>query len=115
MLCSFFDCPLSNLDDKTVLLYLHLHVWDKWDTVFKCYQLGTLDCSPTQLGFQKYKINILNTLTTTSLHLLQGLTSEEIDFVADKILDGTIWFYIPSNHPTNAIKLKDYCSKLKTK
>ena len=45
---------------------------------------------------------------------LQGLTIEEIASVADKLLYGTIWFSIPPNHPTNAIKLKDYCSKLKT-
>ena len=28
-------------------------------------------------------------------------------------MDGTVWFTIPTNHPTDAIKLKDYCSKLK--
>ena len=115
MLCSFFDCPLSNFADKKILLYLEQPVWDKWDTVFNCYQLGTLDCSPSQPGSQKYKINHLNTLTATSFRPLQGLTIEEIGSVVDKILDGTIWFSIPSNHPTDAIKLKDYCSKLKTK
>lgn len=39
---------------------------------------------------------------------------EEIASVIDKLLDGTIWFSIPINHLANAIKLKDYCSKLKT-
>ena len=34
--------------------------------------------------------------------------------VAENLLNGTIWFSIPPNHPTDAIKLKDYCSKLKT-
>ena len=85
------------------------------DIVFNCYQLGTLDCSPSQPGSQKYNINHLNTLTATSFRPLQGLTIEEIGSVAEKILDGTVWFSIPSNHPTDAIKLKDYCSKLKTK
>ena len=114
MLCSF-DCPLSNFADKKIILYLKQPVWDKWDTVFNYYQLGTLDCSPSQSSSQKYKINHLNTLTTTSLRPLQGLTTEEIDSVANKILDGTVWFSIPSNHRTNAIILKYYCSKLKTK
>ena len=52
MLCSF-DCPLSNFADKKILLYLDQPVWDKWDTVFNCYQLGKLDCSLTQPGSQK--------------------------------------------------------------
>ena len=29
-------------------------------------------------------------------------------------MDGTLWFCIAQNHPTDAIKLKYYCSKLKT-
>jgi len=39
---------------------------------------------------------------------------EEIASVVDKLLDGTIWFSIPLNHPIDVIKLKYYCSKLKT-
>ena len=39
---------------------------------------------------------------------------EEISSVANKLLDVTIWFSIQLNHVANAIKLKDYCSKLKT-
>ena len=54
-------------------------------------------------------------MTTTSFRPLQGSTIEEIGSVQDKILDGIVWFSIPWTHPTNAIKLKDYCSKLKTK
>ena len=53
-------------------------------------------------------------MTTASFRPLQGLTTEDIVSIEDKLLDGTISFSIPSNHPTNAIKLKDYCSKLKT-
>ena len=98
-----------------MLLYLDQPVRDKWDTVFNCYQLGTFVYSPSQPGSQKYKINHLNTLTATSFLPLQGLTIEEIGSIANKILDGTIWFSIPLNHPTDAIKLKDYCSKLKQK
>lgn len=30
-------------------------------------------------------------------------------------MDVTIWFFVPPDHPTNAIKLKGYCIKLKTK
>lgn len=44
----------------------------------------------------------------------KGLTMEEISSVADKLLDETIWFFVPLNHPTNATKLNDYYSKLKT-
>ena len=54
-------------------------------------------------------------MTATSFRPLQGLTIEEIGSVADKILDGSVWFYIPSNHPIDAINLKYYCSKFKTK
>ena len=74
-----------------------------------------IECSSSQPGSQKYKINHLNTLTATSFRPLHGLTIEEIVSIADKILDGAVWFAIPSNHPTNSIKLKYYCSKLKTK
>jgi hypothetical protein len=114
MLCSFFDCPITNFVDKKVLLYIDQPTWDKWDIVFTCYQLGTLKCSPSQPDFENYKTNNLQSLNVASLRPLQGLSTEEIAFVADKLLDGTIWFSIPPNHPTNAIKLKDYCSKLKT-
>ena len=114
MLCSFFDCPITNFAEKRVLLYIDQPIWDKWDIVFTCYQLGTLKCSPSQPGFENYKTNSLQSLTTASLRPLQGLSTEEIASVADKLLDGTIWFSIPPNYPTNAMKLKDYCSKLKT-
>jgi hypothetical protein len=53
-------------------------------------------------------------LTAASLRPLQRLSTEEIASVVDKLLDGTIWFSIPPKYPTNAMELKDYCSKLKT-
>jgi hypothetical protein len=53
-------------------------------------------------------------LTTISFQPLHGLTTKYIVSIVDKLLDGTVWFSIPLNHPTNAIKLKYYCSKLKT-
>ena len=81
---------------------------------FSCYQLGTLKCSPSQPGFENYKTNSLQSLTVASLRPLQGLSTEEITSVEDKLLDGTIWFSIPPNYPTNAMKLKYYCSKMKT-
>ena len=87
---------------------------DKSEVVFNCYELGTLKCSPSQPNFEKYKTNSLHSLTIASFHPLQGLTTEDIVSIVDKLLDGTVWFSIPSNHLTNAIKLKDYCSKLKT-
>jgi hypothetical protein len=113
MLCSFFDCPITNFVDKRVLLYIDQPIWDKWDIVFTCYQLGPLKCSPTQPGFENYKTNSIQSLTVASLHPLQGRSTKEIASVANKLLDGTIWFSIPPNYPTNAMKLKDYCSKLK--
>jgi hypothetical protein len=59
MLCSFFDCPITNFDEKKVLLCIDQPIWDKWDIVFTCYQLGTLKCSPSQPGFENYKTNSL--------------------------------------------------------
>ena len=115
MLCSFFDCPLTNFAEKKVLLYLDDTTWDKWEVVFNCYKLGTLMCSPNQPKDPNYKTNSLNSLVSSSFRPLQGLTAEEMCSVADKLLDGTVWFSIPMNHPTNAIKMKDYCSQLKTK
>ena len=114
MLCSFFDYAPSNFVDKKIILYLDQAIWDKRDTVFNCYQLSTLKCSPSQPYFEKYKTKSLHILTVASLRPLQGLTDKEIVYVADKLMDGTVWFFIPQNHPTNAIKLKYYCSKLKT-
>lgn len=114
MLCTFCECQISKFSDKKVLLYLNIDIWDRWVTIFNCYQLGTLKCSPSKPDFENYKKNNLHSLTTTTFGPLQGLTIEEIASVVDKLLDGTIWFSIPPNHPTNAIKLKHYCSKLKT-
>jgi len=101
---------------------------DKWNIVFNCYKPGTLKCSPTQPKLKKYKTNSLHSLTNASLCPLQGITLtnaslcplqrnnyRKIVSVADKLLDETIWFSIPANHPTNAIKLKNYCNKLKTR
>jgi hypothetical protein len=104
MLCSFFDCPITNFVDKRVLLYLDQATWDQWDIVFYCCQLGTLKCSLSQPDFENYKTNNLHSLKIVSHRTLQGLTNEEIAFVEDKLLYGTIWFFIPPNYPTNAIK-----------
>ena len=92
------------------MLYLDDTTWDKWEVVFNCYKLGTLMCSPNQPKDPNYNTNSLNSLVSSSFHPLQGLTAEEMCSVADKLLDGTVWFSIPVNHPTNAIKMKDNCS-----
>jgi hypothetical protein len=105
MLCSFFVSPITNFSDRKILLNFDEPIWDKWDTVFNCYQLGTLKCSPSQPDFENYKKNSLHSLTAATFRPLQGLTMEEIASVADKLLDGTIWFSIPHNHPSNATKL----------
>ena len=114
MLCSFFNCAPSNFVDKKNILYIDQAIWDKQDTAFNCYQLGTLKCSPSQPDFEKYKTNSLHSLTVASLRPLQGLTDKEIASVEDKLMDCNIWFYIPQNHPTDVVKLKHHCSKLKT-
>lgn len=76
MLCSFFDCPLTNFAEKKVLLYLDDTTWDKWEVVFNCYKLGTLMCSPNQPKDPNYKTNSLNSLESSSFRPLQGLTAE---------------------------------------
>ena len=81
---------LQNFLIKKILLYLDEPIWDKWDTVFNCYQLGTLKCSPSQPDFKNYKRNSLHSLTVATLRPLQGLTMEEISSVVDNLLDGTI-------------------------
>ena len=70
MLCSFFDCPITNFADKKILLYLDRCIWDKWEVVFNCYELGTLKCSLSQPDFEKCKTNCLHSLTTASFRPL---------------------------------------------
>ena len=56
--------------DKKFILYIDQGIWDKWEVVFTCYELGTLKCSPNQLDFEKYKTNSPHSLTSSFFHPL---------------------------------------------